>query len=321
MTALEEVRAPVEPPKPAVGTDLPLRVITGKPPLGQQLREIWNYRELLSAQTRKELKVRYKGSVLGFLWSLLNPASTLLVYYVVFQVILRNGTPDFAVFLATGILCWNLFSMSLSVATGSVVAHSAIVKKVAFPREILAIAPTGASTVHLGLQSIVVVIFLAAFRHGPAVAYLPILIPAVIALIMFSMALGVLLAGINVRVRDMEHALQIVLQIWFWATPILVPYQHVRAIASKHASLFTHFVFLLYRLDPMTPVVLAFQRAIYGKTSPRTPGGVVIPVLPDHAGLWWYTWQLLLVIAFSSLLFVFALRVFNRCQGSFAEEL
>ncbi|HWG74297.1 MAG TPA: ABC transporter permease [Acidimicrobiales bacterium] len=322
MTALEQPdQSTVEPSRPAAAVELPLRVITGNPPLRQRLTEIWNYRELLGAQTRKELKVRYKGSVLGFFWSMLNPASQILVYYVVFQLVLKNGTPSYAVYLATGLLCWNLLTMSLTVAVNSVVSHASIVKKVAFPREILALAPSGASVVHLGLQSIVMLVFLAAFRHGPAVAYLPILIPAVIALVMFSSALGVLLAAINVRVRDMEHALAIVLQVWFWATPILVTYRQVLKMASEHDTLLSHGLFLLYRLDPMTPIVMSFQRAIYGATSPRGSTGSIVHVLPDHANQWWYTWQLLAVMGFSLVLFVFALKVFGRCEGSFAEEL
>lgn len=298
------------------GDDLPLRVISESQPVRQRVAAIWAYRELFFAQTRKELKVRYKGSVLGFLWSMLNPASTLLIYYVVFQLVLKNGTPQFAVFLATGILCWNVMSMALTVSVSSIVAHSQIVKKVAFPREVLALAPTGAATVHLGLQTIVLAIFLAAFRHGPAMAYLPILVPAVLALVMFSASLGLLLAAVNVRVRDMEHALAIVLQLWFWATPILVTYRRVRTMAFDHHSLFVHIIWVLYRLDPMTPIVLAFQRAIYAMTNPQG-----VPVLPTHAGQWWYTWQLLLVMLFSTVLFVFALRVFGRYEGSFAEEL
>ncbi|MGH9076829.1 MAG: ABC transporter permease [Acidimicrobiales bacterium] len=305
-------------PDPLAGgrAELPLRVITGSPPLRQQVRDIWSYRELLAAQTRKELKVRYKGSALGFFWSMLTPASTLGVYYVVFQILLKNGTPHFALFLASGILCFNMLTMALTVSVSAVVSHSAIVKKVSFPREILAIAPTGAATVHLGLQAVVVAAFLAAFRSGPAVAYLPLLVPAVVALTVFSAAVGLLLAAVNVRVRDMEHALQIALQVWFWATPILITYRRVRDSVLAGHSVLGHVLFVLYRLDPMTPIVLTFQRVIYAKTSPQG-----VPVLPDQAGQWWYLWQLLAVIGFSCALFVVALKVFNRCQGSFAEEL
>src|SRR3954464_2094888 len=133
---------------------LPLRVVSARVNQRQRLRDIWRYRELFYGLVRKEPKVKYKESFLGFLWSLLNPAITLLVYYVVFQLVLKNGIPYFAIYLVSGILVWNLFSTSVPGATGSVVGNSAIVKKVSFPREVLALASVGAGAVHFMLQTI-----------------------------------------------------------------------------------------------------------------------------------------------------------------------
>src|SRR2546423_7426134 len=152
---------------------LPTRVVSARVDLRQRFRDIWSYRELFGGLVRKELKVKYKESVLGFLWSMLNPATTLLVYYVVFQLILKNGIPYFAIYLVSGILVWNLFSTALPAATGSVVGNAAIVKKVAFPREILALASVGAALVHFFLQSLVLTMFLVGFRYGPDYSYLP----------------------------------------------------------------------------------------------------------------------------------------------------
>jgi ABC-2 type transport system permease protein len=194
------------------------------------------------------------------------------------------------------------------------------VKKVSFPREILPLASVGAGVVHFFLQTIVLVGFLAAFRRGPAVEYLPLLIPALFALVIFTGALGILLSAINVKLRDMQHLLDIGLQVWFWATPIVYQYRLVRDRAANPHSIF-HFVFFVYRLNPITPIVLSFQRALYGATSPKGDGGIRVPILPDHAGPWWYLWQLLLVIAFSIGLFIFAMNVFGRLEGNFAEEL
>src|SRR6202011_842842 len=122
-----------------------VRVVSARVNLRQHVRDIWLYRELLLGLTRKELKVKYKNSVLGFLWSMLNPATSLLVFYVVFQVILKNGIPYFAIYLISGILVWNLFSNALPQACGSVVNNGPIVKKVSFPREVLALASVGAA--------------------------------------------------------------------------------------------------------------------------------------------------------------------------------
>src|SRR4051794_7972804 len=136
-----------------VETRLPMRVVSSRVRIGQRLRDIWLYRELFIGLVKKELKVKYKESFLGFVWSMLNPAITLMVYYVVFQLILKNGIPNFAIYLMSGLLVWNLFSSALPASTGSVVGNSAIVKKVAFPREILALASVGASLVHFFFQS------------------------------------------------------------------------------------------------------------------------------------------------------------------------
>jgi ABC-2 type transport system permease protein len=297
-----------------------LTVVAPRISLRQRVRAIWQYRELLVGMTRKELRVQYKDSVLGFLWSLLNPAISLLVYFVVFQTILKNGIPHFAIYLMSGLLVWNFFSGSLSGACGSLVANAPIIKKVAFPREIPALSQIGSALVQMGFQTIVLVVFLVAFRHAPAVGYLILLIPAMVALLLLATSLGLLFAALNVRLRDMQHLLAVALQIWFWATPIVYTYRLIRDRIQFHS---THFVwlFVLYRLNPVTPIVLTFQRAIYGSTSPTGAGGHPVPVLPDHAGPWWYLWQLLAVIAFSSILLVAALSVFARREGSFAEEL
>ncbi len=284
----------------------------------QRLVAIWRYRELLVGMTRKELRVQYKDSALGFAWSLLNPAVTLLVYFVVFQLILRNGIPRFAIYLMSGIIVWNFFSAAVPAATGSVVANAGIIKKVAFPREIPALATIGSSLVQMGLQSIVLVAFLVGFRRGPALEYVPLLIPAMIALLLFTGACGVLFAAINVKFRDMSHLLTVAMNVWFWSVPIIYPYRLIRDQIAHHPNF--EWLFILYRCNPITPIVLTFQRAIYGVTSPSS-GGAVVHILPDHAGPWWYLWQLLAVIAFSLLLFVFAFRVFGRAEGNFAEEL
>jgi ABC-2 type transport system permease protein len=178
----------------------------------------------------------------------------------------------------------------------------------------------GAGLIHFFLQCIVVIGFLVAFGRGPAVEYLPLLVPALVALLLLTAALGVLLAAVNVKLRDMQHLLEIGLTIWFWATPIIYQYRLVRDQVAKNAHSIYHWIFYLWRMNPVTPIVLSFQRAIYGVTSPKA-GNTVINILPDHAGPWWYLWQLLLVIAFSLVLFAVALKVFSRLEGDFAEEL
>src|SRR3954447_22061689 len=109
----------------------------------ERLKRIVDRRELLVGMVRNELKIKYKNSVLGFAWSLLNPLLYLVVFYIAFQKILQAGIPNFAIWLLSGLLVWNLFSTGLGGATGSVVGNSALVKKVSFPREILPLAAVG----------------------------------------------------------------------------------------------------------------------------------------------------------------------------------
>ncbi|MDQ2726606.1 MAG: ABC transporter permease [Actinomycetota bacterium] len=296
-----------------------LTIVAPRVSMGQQLTTIWRYRELLWDMTRKALRVQYKDSILGILWSLLNPAVSLLVYFIVFQKILGSRVPRFAIFLMCGVLVWNFFATAVTAACGSVVLNAQIIKKVAFPREVPVLATIGSALLQMGLQSIVLVGFLVAFRRGPAVEYLPLLIPAMVALVLLASALGLLFAAINVHFRDMTHLLSVAMNVWFWAVPIVYQYRLIRdGVFKSHRNL--EWLFYLYRCNPITPIVLTFQRAVYTSTS-YVDHGTKIGILPDHAGPWWYLWQLLLVIAFALVLFAVALRVFARAEGNFAEDL
>lgn len=306
--------------------DLPLTVVSAEVSVVRRIANIWEYRELLTGMVRKELRVQYKDSRLGFIWSLVNPTVTLLVYFVVFQIILKNNIPRFALFLMAGNLVWNFFSSAVPAACGSVVYNANLIKKVAFPREIPALAVVGSNLVQMGYQSIIMVVFLVIFRRGPAMAYLPLLIPALIAVILLACAFGVLFAAVNVKMRDMQHLLTVAIQVWFWGTPIVYPYRLVRDRIVHFVTVHGHSVAMasslyplvvIYRLNPITPIVMTFQRALYASTSPSKN----VHVLPDHAGQWWYLWQLGLVIAFAVVLLGIAIRVFGRLESNFAEEL
>jgi ABC-2 type transport system permease protein len=292
-----------------------LRVISTKVSLSQRIRDIWRFRELLVGLTKKELKVKYKESILGFVWSMLNPALYLAVFYVVFQLILKAAIPQFPVFLLSGLLVWNLFSTGVSFACVSVVSNSGLIKKVSFPREILSFASVGAATVHFFLQTIVLLLAMAILRHAPAPHYLILLPLALVALIVFTSAVGILLAAINVYLRDTQHLLELALLAWFWACPIVYAYQ--TNIATRQRGL-GHYVVnhwaWLYRLNPVVPIILTFQRALYNRTA-LTAG--ILP--PDGAK--WYGFQLLLVLVFSLGLLLVAMKVFSRLEGNFAEEL
>lgn len=295
----------------------PMRVITPDASVWRRMLDIWLARELVVGLVRKELKVKYKNSVLGFMWSMLNPAMYLGVYYFVFQIVLGSGIPLFAIYLLCGLLVWNMFSTAVSSATTAVVGNASIVKKVAFPREILALASVGAALVFLFLQGIVLVISLVAFQVAPAVTYLPLVLVALVAVVMLASALGVFLSAVNVYLRDVQHLIELVMVAWFWANPIVYPYQLIAPRLSQHHLLWIYF------LNPVTPIVLTFQRALYAKVSPiSTVHGhtQVVPILPTY-GPEWYLVLLLGVMVVSAALFIGALVVFGRLEGNFAEEL
>ena len=148
-----------------------ITVVNGKVQLGQRLKDLWTNRDLLLLLIRTELKVKYKDSVLGYAWSMLNPALVLAIYYVVFKIIARNHQPNFAIWLFAGLLVWNLFNGSAMGATSVVVGKAGIVKKVAFPRELLALSVVGVSVVLFAIQVVVLILALVLFGIVPDFTY------------------------------------------------------------------------------------------------------------------------------------------------------
>ena len=294
----------------------PILVIAPDRSVAHRMRAVWRYRELLVGLIRKELKVKYKDSSLGFFWSMLNPAMYLAVFYVVFQIILGSGIPYFAIYLLSGLLSWNLFSGSLTAATGSIVNNGSLVNKVYFPREILPLATVGANLVHFFLQGLVLLTTLIVFQYGVALEYLWLLIPALLVLLLLTASLAILFAALNVYARDLQHLLELVLLGWFWMTPIVYAWQ-LPADKLSENGLSTS----LTLLNPMIPIVTTLQRAIYGTDSfVDSKTGDMIFVLPDGSPLW-YLRNLALVGLAAAGIFVIAVHVFGRLEANFAEEL
>ncbi len=333
------VRSAVELPPAWDGAEQPAlaaRTVSARVSLGTRLREIVRSRELFVFLVRKELKVKYKGSVLGLLWSMLNPAVTLIVYDLVFTYFLKSGIPNFALYLFSGLIVWNLFLTALLGSASTIVANAGIVKKVSFPREILAFAQVGTSAVFFFFQAIVLAIFLVGFQHPPDWAYMPVLFYAFIDLILFTSALAIFLSAVNVYLRDVEHLIAVLLNAWFWAVPIIYSFNRV----------YQHSVWLarLYLADPMTVIILSFQRAIYGQVTYTTPVHSTVPVLGLYQGKpaivgskqvtthvtsvllanYSYNFYLVMltwVLVASAALLLGAMIVFGRIEGNFAEEL
>ncbi len=291
--------------------ELPARVVAARVTVRKRLKEIWAARELLVFLVRKELKVRYKSSVLGFLWSFLNPALVLIIYYVVFKYFLHNTTPDFALFLFSGLLAWNLFNNSLLSASSVLVAHAGIVKKVAFPREVLALSQVGVSICYFFFQTCILAVFLAGFQVVPVAQYVPLMVLALVADVVLSAALAVFLSAVNVYLRDVQHFVEVLLIALFFSPPIVYPF----------ASLHLHHLRLLYLANPLVWIVLTFQRCLYGHVVPpgQSLGGVASPLASWGQGV--YLTGLGVILAGSLLLFLAAMLIFGRVEGNFAEEL
>ncbi|MEP6852822.1 MAG: ABC transporter permease [bacterium] len=271
-------------------------------------REVLNYHELLGNLVRKELKIKYKDSVLGLLWSLLLPLVQLLVYWFVIGNFLAAGTiPYYGVFIFAGLAVWTLFAEIVSTATTSIVYNAGLVKKVYFPRELFPLAATGAALVNFLFQLAILVaaVVLAGIGSGhwpdPSKAALPVL--ALLALVVFATGLGLLLAAANVHLRDIQHLIAIVLMMWFWLTPIIYS---VSRVGEKLPGP----VYDLYLLNPMASVVFAFQEFFWPQGE-----GTVYQFTGD------VYLRLLATIAFSVVFLWFAQRVFARAQGNFAQEL
>lgn len=277
------------------------------------VRDVWGYRELLGQLVRKELKAKYKDSVLGFFWTLLRPLLYLLVYAVAIGVFLGAGKviPQFGIYLFTGLLVWTLFTDIIGGTTGSIVSNAGLINKVYFPREIFPLAVVGAAVVNFLLQALVLVGAYLVTWQFPAPGDLPLVPLALLALLLFATGLGLVLAAGNVFLRDITYLVEVGLLLWFWMTPIVYDWTKVRATLVEEHGL--TWLFQIYLANPMANVVLAAQRALW-------PGG------HTAAGrAFYYNGDLYLrlgVLVLAGLVFVwFGQRVFARSQGNFAQEL
>jgi ABC-2 type transport system permease protein len=276
------------------------------------VRDVWAFRELLLNLVRKELKVRYKNSVLGFAWSLARPMFLLAIYYIVFDKILKAGIPHFAFYLFSGLLAWDLFGSTLSAATLSIVGNAGLISKVYFPREILPLAAVGAGLFNFALQLLVLLASLLAFRYDFFGPNLLLLVPALLTLVVFMTAWSLFLAAANVYLRDVQHLLEVFLLFWFWMNPIVYPIQFV----LKHKGTFAGIkITTIYFLNPMVDIIVNFQRAVYkhlhvkGQTTLYT--GTYGSYLARLGG----------VFVVSVVMLWLAQRFFARAQGNFAQEL
>lgn len=216
---------------------------------------VWAFRELLVTLVRRELKVRYKGSILGFFWTLVNPLMYLVVYSIVFSTIMDVNVPDYGIFFLSGLLAWNLLAGGVAAATSSIVDNAPLVTKVWFPRELLPLAAIGSNVVNFFFQSLVLLGAMVVLGHAPAWSYLPELAVALVVLLVLVTAVGLATSVVFVHLRDMRYLVELGLLVWFWLSAVVYPYGLVVDRLGDRADLLL--------LNPMIPVITTFQRAIY----------------------------------------------------------
>ena len=185
--------------------------------------ELYEYREMLKSLVRKDLKTRYKGSVLGFLWTFINPLMQLAIYALIFPYLMRVQEKNYAMFMFVALLPWIFFSTSLQSSTECIVENYNLVKKIYFPRQVLplSVATGGLVNYIYGLLVVLAGLLIAQINVTVYILYLPLIL-----LILYVAVSGfcLMLSALNVYVRDLEHIVNIVTMAWFYATPIVYPF-------------------------------------------------------------------------------------------------
>jgi lipopolysaccharide transport system permease protein len=262
----------------------------------RNLLRLVRYRGLIVSLVARELKARYRGSVLGILWSFINPLLLLSIYTFVFTVVLPNPNPimrPYALFMFCGILPWNWFASSLMEASGALVAGGNLIKKVLFPAEILPLVNVFANMVHFFLGLVILLAFIIGYRHWPDPSGLLWFPVVVLVQLVFTCALALLFSALTVHFRDIRDLLSNLLTFWFFATPIIYVWSDPNVIKYHR----------LFNLNPFTHLAVTYQEILF------FPGDV------GHA-----KW-LVALGGFSIVLFLAAYWFFDRLRDSFAEAV
>ena len=270
----------------------------------QSIRDIAAHRELLGLLISRELKARYKDSSLGFIWSLIRPLVMLLIYYVALGQFLgaARGIPKFAIFIYSGLAAWTLYSEIVALGTGSIVGNSGLIKKVDLPREVFPRSVVGSSLFDFGMQFVILMAATAVAKQIPTGTrwlYFPL---SLAVLLVWALAIALLLSAVNVYLRDVGYLVEIALQVFFWASPIVYSWNLV--LGKIGGTIYE----TVYLANPMTLVTMGFQKTFWvaGDGQPY----------PSRLGL-----RLGIMLAIGLVLLWLCQRVFARLQANFAQEL
>lgn len=253
-------------------------------------KNIYNYRELLKNNVKKEIRGKYKNSALGVIWTFLNPLLQLLVYALIFPLILRSTQPYYVVFVCVGLVPWTFFTTAVSQSAWTIIANGNIVKKVYFPREILPISIVTSGMINFLISTLIIVAF--CFIYGLGLTEYIIFFPLVL-LIQYILQLGIsfVLSAFTVYFRDLEHFIQIILQVMFYATPIVYAAQDIPTAFQ-----------MVMKLNPMAHIINGYRSIFYYQT------------MPDLKALF-------ILLAISVAACIGGYFIFRKLQKGFAEEL
>ena len=254
------------------------------------VKDLYNYRELLKTNIKKDVGGKYKNSVLGVLWSFINPLLQIAVYALVFQVILKSDIDNYTVYLCCGLIPWQYFSSVVLRGAATIIDNGNIIKKVYFPREILPISVVTSEGVNFLISTIIILGFV--ILGGIGLSW-NILWYFLIFIIQFIVSIGVafIVSSLTVYFRDLQHLLGIFMQLLFYATPI------VYAISSVPAGLQW-----IVKINPMSYLIEGYRAIFYNRT------------MPDFQGL-------LIALAMGIVLCLIGYFVFKKLEKKFAEEL
>ena len=254
------------------------------------LKEIYDYREMIWMLVRRDLRGRYKGSMLGFLWTFLNPLLQLMVYTVVFSFIMRAGIEKYYLFLFVALIPWMFMATSVQGGATCIIAQKSLVSKIYFPRQVLPIAHVTTCFVNM-LLCFVVVFIVSGVSVGINFKVLPFLIPTMIIEYILALGIALIVSGITVYFRDMEHILGIFVMAWQFLSPIMYSIDMVPEALRG-----------VFMLNPMSAIIIAYRNIVYEKCA------------PDMS-------TMLLALVTGVVFLVIGWKLFERMQKHFAEEL
>lgn len=276
-----------------------------RPGAGSGLVDVFRRRYLLSLLVRKEVQVRYRGSVLGWLWSYVKPAFQFLVFFFALGIFLRlnNTQVNYPIYLFSGIILVNLFTEAFSNSTRSLVDNGALIKKIYLPRELFPVSSTIVALVNFLPQlAILLVVCIVVGWYPEPLQVLGILMAAVI-ITVFAIGLGMLFGAANVSFRDSQNFVELIVMVAAWASPVLYPFEQVRRVLPD-------WLLTIYQLNPITAAVELFHAAFW---YPTTHGQGELP-----NNLYLYA---VIALGIAIAILLLGQLVFRRLEGRFAQDL